>query len=140
MGRQREIDASLTEHPLDVLCEDLPRPHLQVGVLGRERIDQRRQRLIEGGERVREPQRSHLTSRRGPGLSPDAVGGVEGAPRFLDERLAGSGQLDAPVGPLEEPHPERLLDDLDLLRHRLLGDVQVERGAREAPLLATSTT
>ena len=98
MWRQREIDSLVGEQPLDVLREDLPRPHLQLGMLGRQGIDQRRQRLVHGGERVREPQRSHLTPRRGLRSLPDAVGGVERSQRLLDERLTGRGQLDALVG------------------------------------------
>jgi hypothetical protein len=42
VGGQGHVDASLAEHPLDVLGEDLTRPHPEPGVLRCERIDQRR--------------------------------------------------------------------------------------------------
>ena len=35
--RKRHIDALVAEEPLDVLREDLPRPHLQLRMLGRQR-------------------------------------------------------------------------------------------------------
>jgi hypothetical protein len=65
VGCQGNVDALVAEQARDVLGEDPPRPHLQLRMIGGQRIDQRRQRFVNRGERVREPQRSDFTSRCG---------------------------------------------------------------------------
>lgn len=115
MWRQRDVDVLVTEQPRDVLCEYFPRPHLQLGMLSGQGIDQRWKRLVDGGERVREPERSLLASGGGLRSLPDAAGGGEGSPCLLHERLAGGRQVDAPGRAREELHAKRILDRLDLL-------------------------
>ena len=54
--------------------------------------------------------------------------------RLLGQHDAGRGQLDGPARPLEQGHPERLLEGADLLTDRRLGDVQPLRGPAEVQL------
>ena len=55
MGRECDIDAFIVQQPFEVFGEDLPRSHVQLGFFRGRGRDQCRQRLVDGGEGVREP-------------------------------------------------------------------------------------
>src|SRR5437879_4044735 len=56
-------------------------------------------------------------------------------PRILEEPLAGIRQPHPPLGPIEEPDAELLLELADLFAQRRLGDVQSLGGPTEVQLL-----
>src|SRR6266542_5251407 len=134
-GREREVEPLVAEQPFDVRSECLAGHHLELRMRGGDRVDEGGKRLIHGGQGVGEAQYAGLTARRGLRATGGAIGGVECPARLLHEDLAGRRDRDTAVGPLEQLHPEHLLDRSDLLRERLLGDVQVTGGAGEASLL-----
>ena len=57
---------------------------------------------------------------------------AQGLAHLADELLALLGQPDGAVEPAEQPHAQRLLQRLDLMAHRRLGDMQFFRGQGEA--------
>jgi hypothetical protein len=63
------------------------------------------------------------------------LGLAEHAPRLLEHGVAGVCQRDAPLGAVEEPHAELLLELPNLLAHGRLRDVQALRGPAEVQLL-----
>ena len=72
---------------------------------------------------------SELALAHAAALGRGPVGGGEDFARAPDEGLACGGELDAPLGAVEELRPDLLLEVLDGPGHGRLDDVQAARGA-----------
>ena len=105
-----------------------------------------RMALVEGGEQRREVEaagRAHRPDHHAAGAQPGQLGQLlprrvdlgERAARALGQQLAGGRQRDVPRRPVDEREPDLVLEPLDLLRERRLGDVEPRRGAREVALV-----
>ena len=116
----------------DVAAEDLAGVDLQERIVPVEPREEYRHGLEGADERVDEAQRSGLAA--GGGLHPPrgAVGAGEHAPAIGKEHDPLGRELDPSRAALEQGDAEQLLERLDLLAHRLLGDVQLPGGAGEA--------
>ncbi len=131
-GARREVVAALQEQALDVAAEDLAQLDLQRRIALREPVDDGGQRAVDGRQRVGEADHPVLAPLGRQGARHDTVGGVEHAARLLREHHTRWRELDPAAGAHEQPHAEQVLDNLDLLGERLLGDVQALGGAGEA--------
>src|ERR687891_2497217 len=69
------------------------------------------------------------------GCQPCRLGLLEHPARFPEEYGPGVGQGDAPLGAVQEPHSQLLLELANLLADRRLGDMQPLRGPAEMQLL-----
>lgn len=127
--------AALGQQPLNVAAEDLAQLHLQRRMALREPVDDGGQHVVDGRQRVGDADHPVLAPLGCLCGQHGAVGGVEHAARLLHEHYTRGREVDAAVGAHEQPHAEQVLDDLDLLGERLLGDVQALSGAGKAAQL-----
>jgi hypothetical protein len=95
-----------------------------------------RQQLV--GRRTGEPdgEPPDLTGGRPARLDTRGRDRGEDGSRPLEVDLPGRGELDLPRRADQQRHPQVVLELLDLLRERRLGDVQARRGPSEVALLA----
>jgi len=131
-GTRRDVVAALQKQALDVAAEDLTQLDLQRRMALRESVDDRGQRAVDGRQRVGDAHHPVLAPLGCLRTRHDTVGGVENAARLLREHHTRWRELDPVAGTHEQPHAEQVLDNLDLLGERLLGDVQALCGAGEA--------
>lgn len=121
---QRELVAAFQHECFHVGREDLACGNGQCRMADVDAVEDRRQRLIDGGERVRRSDGAGLAAGRRFGAAEEPVGRVDHAARLVDEHLARRRQVDAAVGAIEQARADLILDDLHLVGQRLLGHVQ----------------
>ena len=134
-GHDRDVEPALAD-----VVEEAPRrrrlePHLDVGGHRGEPAQRARDRARQRRRRVADPQPHRRPCRGRARGATGHLGLLEDPPRLLEHRGAGLRQLDAAVGPLQEPDPELGLELADLLAHRGLRDVQALGRAAEVQLL-----
>jgi len=108
---------------------------LHLGQLGIGRADHLLEEFVRTARGEPDCHHTHLATRgplRGQG---GVLGQLEDLAGIHQEHPARRGELDRPVGPVEQLDPELLLEQVDPPAQRRLGDVQPLRGPAEVPFL-----